>query len=71
MDKLNYAAPGAIRCAAEAGYSAEMTSTDTSATMTVTNVPKSGAEVWKLKLMVSTGLKPEPDKTYRLSLIQI
>ena len=65
VDKLNYAAPGAIRCAAEAGYSAEMTSTDTSATMTVTNVPKSGAEVWKLKLMVSTGLKPEPGKTYR------
>ena len=65
MDKLNYAAPGAIRCAAEAGYSAEMSSTDTSATMTVTNVPKSGAEVWKLKLMVSTGLKPEPGKTYR------
>ena len=65
VDKLNYAAPGAIRCAAEAGYSAEMSSTDTSATMTVTNVPKSGAEVWKLKLMVSTGLKPEPGKTYR------
>lgn len=65
VDKLNYAAPGAIRCAAEAGYSAEMDSTDTSATMTVTNVPKSGAEVWKLKLMVSTGLKPEPGKTYR------
>lgn len=65
VDKLNYAAPGAIRCAAEAGYSAEMTSTDTSATMSITNVPSKDAAVWKLKLMVATGLKPEPGKTYR------
>ncbi len=66
VDKLNYAAPGNIRCAAEAGYSTEMSATDSSTTMSITNVPSSkDAAVWKLKLLVSTGLKPEAGKTYR------
>ncbi len=66
VDKLDYNAPGAIRLGTSDGSKAVITSDEKSATLTVTQTPAAGAEVWKLKLMVATGLKPQAGKTYRV-----
>ncbi len=65
-DKLDYRAPGFIRAWTNSDSAAELTSTENSATLTVTKAPEA-AEVWKTKLLVATGLKPQAGKTYRVS----
>lgn len=67
VDKLDYSEPGAITYWANEDSGATVTSDGSSATLTVTRTPAQGAEVWKIKLMVATGLKPEAGKTYRIS----
>lgn len=66
VDKLDYSAPGAIRFWTHSDSGAAMTSDEKSATLTVTQAPKKDAEVWKIKLLVATGLIPEAGKTYRI-----
>lgn len=66
-ENLDYSEPGAITCWANEDSGASVTSDGSSATLTVTRTPATGAEVWKIKLMVATGLKPEAGKTYRIS----
>lgn len=66
-EELDYSEPGAITCWANEDSGASVTSDGSSATLTVTRTPATGAEVWKIKLMVATGLKPEAGKTYRIS----
>ncbi len=65
-DKLDYRAPGFIRAWTNSDSAATLTSTRDSATLTVTKAPEA-AEVWKIKLLVATGLKPQPGKTYLFS----
>ena len=65
VDRLDYNAPGTIRFWTNDDCGATVTNDDRSATLTVTRVPQSGAEVWKIKLLVATGVMPEAGKTYR------
>ncbi len=66
VDKLDYRAPGFIRAWTNSDSAATLTSTEDSATLTVTKAPDP-AEVWKTKLLVATGLKPQAGKTYLVS----
>lgn len=66
VDKLDYNAPGSVTIWTNDDYSATLTTRGESATMTMTEVPKTGKEVWKAKLLVATGLHLEAGKTYRV-----
>ena len=65
-DSLNYHAPGSIRYWASDDSGASLTVAEGSGTLTVTQAPKNGAEVWKIKLLAATGLRPEAGKAYRI-----
>ena len=62
VDKLDYRTPGFIRAWTNSDSAADITSTETSATLTVTKAPDP-AEVWKTKLLVATGLKLPPGQS--------
>lgn len=63
-DHLNYNAPGFIRLWTNTDRKAVVTCDGKSATLSVIKGPVEGAEVWKIKLLAATGLKPEAGKTY-------
>jgi len=65
-DHLDYNAPGFIRVWTDTGRSATVTCDKESATLTVTNNPVAGAEVWKIQMRVATGIKPEAGKIYHI-----
>jgi len=67
VDKLDYNAPGFIRLWTHTDRSASVTCDEKSATLTVTKGPIEGAEVWKIKLLVATGLKPAAGKSYHFT----
>ena len=67
VDSLRYGAQGSITYWANDDCGAEMTADGESATLTVTKVPETGAEVWKIKLFARTGVRPEAGKAYRFS----
>ena len=64
-DKLNLSAPGSVTVWTNSDCGATLDTDGESATLTVTKAPKSGKEIWKIKLLVATGLTPEAGKTYR------
>ncbi len=66
-DHLDYHAPGSVTMWTSDDSKATLTNGDGSATLTVTQPPANGAEVWKIKLLAATGLKPEAGKIYRFS----
>ena len=67
VDSLDYNTPGFIRLSTNADSGAVIDCDGESATLTVTKEPTQGAEVWKIKMLVATGLKPEAGKTYRFT----
>jgi hypothetical protein len=53
---------------ADGGYATSLTNTNKSARISITKVPKTGREDWKVKLFAETGAKLKAGKTYRVSV---
>ena len=49
------------------GYTQEVSSDGDSATLDITAAPSDGREVWKSRLLISTGFTPDPEKSYLVS----
>ncbi|MBR3560080.1 MAG: hypothetical protein IKN81_00870 [Oscillospiraceae bacterium] len=65
-DQLNYGTQGNISIWTNEDSRAILVGGENSATLTVTEAPRFGAEVWKIKLLAATGLRPEAGKAYRV-----